>query len=603
MELRSMRNSSLTRAAAVFAGSLAFLLTLAPSAPFSKELGVFESSAVRDILAGHAVLPSYALYEPGSDIQAPPLSWWIDAAMVRLLGWNEIAFRLPEIVAAATTCAILFFWLAQVATYRAGFWAAAALLFCHFFADAARQPRMDAMLTMFATASIISLERALCGAPNRRRQRLLLAAILMALGTMTKGVLGVLLPGLVIGAYCAATGRWRRLFALDLIAAFAGAVLFVTPWYVAAYHVGGQRFLQWQIYGVLFHRFLSADIRGHLYCPNPFYYFVPITLAGFFPWSFYLPALGVWLWRRRGALPAPAVFSLCWFAAVFLFFSASKGKCFVYILPAFPGLAAGLGLLIDRMYGPSPDPFVARTFEAGSGVLGIGALLVAAAMVAALIFGPPAGLLAHLHRADREYLLIFSALAGRPAFALFLLAWIAGGVLLVLGLRRRLPRLQLDGVLILAAAGTAFWLGAMNPALSRHQSLKSFAAEVDAIVPAGAAIDFISPMDYDLAFYSSHAVGHAENFDCRAAGSEQRYLVISQEQDAQIDPARLECLRLIAKSTAVDHHGERLLFVLEKARAEGARSITLAGSPFAGAEVDFGPERCPDSCAYSLWGP
>ncbi len=549
------------RAAAVFAGSLAFLLMLAPSAPFTKELGVFESSAVRDLFAGHVILPSFAPYEPGSDLQAPPLSWWTDAIMVRMLGWNELAFRLPEIIAAAATCALLFLWLAQVGGYRAGFWAAASLLLCHYFADAARQPRMDAMLTMFVTASIICLERAMFGARERRRRLLIAAAILMALGTMTKGPLGPLLPALVVGAYCLATRRWRELLAADLAAAFIGAVALVIPWYVAAYRVGGQRFLQWQIYGVLFHRFASANIRGHLYCPNPFYYFLPITLSGFFPWSFYLPALGVRFWRRRGPLGAPAMFALCWFAVIFLFFSASAGKCFVYILPAFPGLAASFGLLIDHLYDRRADPIVARAFGAASAILSIGGLLLAAAMVLELAVGLPA-LSAHLHSEDRKYLAVFRSLAGHPSSVIFLTVWTVSAFLLLLGWRRTSLTLQLDGLLALAAAGIAFWFGVMNPALSQEQSLKAFAEEADRLAPAGAEIDFIGQMDYDFAFYSTHAVGHARNFDCRALEPGRRYFMANQEEYAKLDPLRTRCLDLIAKSKAVDRHGERLLLTL-----------------------------------------
>src|SRR5580658_486136 len=44
---------------------------------------------------------------------------------------------------------------------RARLWAAIALTLCHFTIDAARQPRMDALLVTFVTAAIVSLERAI----------------------------------------------------------------------------------------------------------------------------------------------------------------------------------------------------------------------------------------------------------------------------------------------------------------------------------------------------------------------------------------------------------------------------------------------------------
>src|SRR5579859_3446203 len=91
-------------AAGVFVGALAILLTFAPNAPFTKELGVCESGAVRDILAGNIILPHFI---PGPMVHVPPLYWWITAIIVRLLGWGELAFRLTSLVPAAITCAII----------------------------------------------------------------------------------------------------------------------------------------------------------------------------------------------------------------------------------------------------------------------------------------------------------------------------------------------------------------------------------------------------------------------------------------------------------------------------------------------------------------
>src|SRR5579863_3615237 len=190
-------------AAAVFLGALSILLTLAPAAPFTKELGVCESGAVRDVLAGNLILPHFI---PGPMVHVPPLYWWSAAVAVRMLGWTELALRLPALLPAALTCAILYGWMLSRLNREAAFWAAASLLLCHFFLDAARQPRMDSMLALFVTGAAIAFERSLCPAgsdslapsdPRSRRIGLVLAAAMMGLGILTKGILGILLPGLV----------------------------------------------------------------------------------------------------------------------------------------------------------------------------------------------------------------------------------------------------------------------------------------------------------------------------------------------------------------------------------------------------------------------
>jgi 4-amino-4-deoxy-L-arabinose transferase-like glycosyltransferase len=58
--------------------------------------------------------------------------------------------------------------------------------------------------------------------------------------------------------------------------------------------------------------------------------------------------VAIYAWPRRGRqLPDATVFTLCWFVAIFVFFSTSHGKCLVYILPAFPPLAILTGVAID----------------------------------------------------------------------------------------------------------------------------------------------------------------------------------------------------------------------------------------------------------------
>ena len=323
-------------AALVFCGALGFILLLAPSAPFAKELGACEMGAVRDVMAGHGILPYFS---PGDMTHAPPLYWWMAAVSAKLFGWNEFALRLPAIIASALDCAFVFAWLAATVSRRAGLWAAAALLFCHFYADAARQPRMDSMLAMLVAGAVVTLERAIAGERRRRTLCLVAAALLMGLGTLAKGPLGVLLPGLVIALYFLVRGRFKELFAPGLIASFAGGFAIGLAWYLAAYHVGGEEFYQWQVVTNLWQRFIPANAGGRGFCDNPFYYFVPHTLGGFVPWALYLPALGVWIWKRGRSLAEPVIFALCWFVAIFVFFSDSTGKCIVYILPAFPPLA------------------------------------------------------------------------------------------------------------------------------------------------------------------------------------------------------------------------------------------------------------------------
>ncbi|MGH7933130.1 MAG: ArnT family glycosyltransferase [Candidatus Binataceae bacterium] len=574
--------------AAVFAITLAFLFALAPAAPFTKELGVCESGAVRDVLAGNIILPRFL---PGPMVHVPPLYWWTAALCVRAFGWTELALRLPSMVAAAATCAVIFAWLGASVSRRAGVWAAAALLLCHFFTDAARQPRMDSMLALFITAAAVCLERAVSrgrtgGGANagthsmlaggtgvaahdspllphpRRMLYLAIAALMMALGILAKSVIG-LLPGLVIAVYMIVRRRFWELFRVDLIVSFVAAIAVGVAWFIAAFWVGGDKFLAWQLGMNLWHRFLPTDAGGAGYCAHPFYYFVPQTLKGFIPWSLYLPAAAVWLWPRKGRrLSAPIVYTLCWFAAIFVFFSSSEGKCLVYILPAFVPLAALAGCTIDHAIGSPPEGrAMIGWFNAGSAVIAVGALLLALAALALIVGGLPASLPVHLHPTDREFLGIFGAMAARraPTLMLWIAAFIVGPALTLYAVGRMRARLQVWGVLVVAAAGALFWFGVMNPALAEHETLRGFAREVAQLVPPGATVGHIGLGDCDLDFYSPRPLPEVFHFSCKNDPAAPRYIVLRQGRFDKMAASQRACLKPIAVSAQVDSNGSRIL--------------------------------------------
>jgi len=588
---------------AIFAAAFAFLLTLAPSAPFTRELGVCESGAVRDVLAGNLILPRFI---PGPMVHVPPLYWWAAALGVHAFGWNEITLRMPSMVAAALTCAIVFMWASIALNRRVAFWAAASLLLCHFFLDAARQPRMDSMLALFVTAAAIALERALRpsgddaslpiaarhaadpDAPievHTRRIALMLAAIMIGAGILTKGILGILLPGLVVGLYLVGRRRFRDLFRIDLSLTFVVGLAIGLSWYFAAYQIGGQKFLQWQLAMNLWSRFIPTEAGGAGYCVHPFWYFTPQMISGFIPWSAYLPAVAIYAWPRRGRkLPDSTVFTICWFAAIFLFFSASHGKCLIYILPAFPPLAILTGVAIDAAAamrgsraiamtgsdspdresssGEVQDRAFATAFAIATGVVAAASLTMALAAVAAIVHGLPPGWSLRLHPTDRRFLEIFSSLAERWASGLLalIIACVTGGVAAIVGLRQRNGNLQASGVLIVAAASSMFWFAVMNPALEERETLRDFAREVARTVPADVPVAHLGLSDCALNFYSPQPLTPIYHLRCDENAAVFNY-VVARKIDFDASPVtNRECFKPILESPSVDDHGPRVLF-------------------------------------------
>jgi len=80
--------------------------------------------------------------------------------------------------------------------------------------------------------------------------------------------------------------------------------------------------------------------------PEPFWYYLPVTLLGWLPWVVFVSAallLAIWKVRDREA-DSLNRFLLVWIAVVVLFFSISKSKLPGYVLPA---IAPGILLLAN----------------------------------------------------------------------------------------------------------------------------------------------------------------------------------------------------------------------------------------------------------------
>jgi MFS family permease len=170
------------------------------------------------------------------------------------------------------------------------------------------------------------------------RKALAWAYAMAAVGVLAKGLIGFVIPALVIGAWVILRRRWRVLAALFW---WPGVVIFVVlaaPWFVA---------MQWRFADFLDYFFVVQHFRrfaeGGFNNAQPFWFFPAVLLLLSLPW---LP----WLTRplRHGFLsdaerePERSPIRLLlvlWVAIVVVFFSLPRSKLVGYVLPAVPPLA------------------------------------------------------------------------------------------------------------------------------------------------------------------------------------------------------------------------------------------------------------------------
>ena len=407
----------------------------------------------------------------------PPLQAWMTALSFRAFGIGEWQARLWTGLCGLFGIALVVVAGAAVFNRRTGFIAGLVLASMFYWNAGGHIASCDmglaAMMTLALCALLLAQRPA--ASPAARRNWMLVCWAGMALAVMTKGLVGIVLPGLVLVAYTLLAGDraiWTR---LHLRAGLALFLLIAVPWFVVA-----------SIRNPEFPYFFF--IREHVlrYATNvharekAWYYFVPLLLAGVLPWLAALPgALRLGL-RERGTGFRPHMLLLVWTGVIFVFFSLSRAKLPAYILPLFPALALLIACHLDR--------------AGARAIRGVAALFAAACLLTALLV-----LLVLLvgRGGDAQEMALYQVYA-RWIWA----AALVGGVASVLAMRR--ARVDAFGAIAALAAG-AFLAGYL--ALVGHEPLGREKAGVAHLAVLRAELDArtdfysVGMYEYALPFY------------------------------------------------------------------------------------------------------
>jgi 4-amino-4-deoxy-L-arabinose transferase-like glycosyltransferase len=290
----------------------------------------------------------------------PPLYFWATAAVARARGGelDEAGARLPAVLGGLVSLAATLALGEALFGARAGLASAAVLATSGLFFWYARQGHPDQFLIAGVTLGCLGLWRSFTAPRGPRRPAwLALAYAAMALGVLSKGLLGLVLPLLAAASYLALTGPWRavprRLGLWPGLPVFLAVVL---AWYGPAVARHGPGYLR----ETIVHQQVERYARSWVHHGPWYQYFADFT-TGFLPWSLFVPgALALAWWAWHGARPslaaarrtpgtaetepsAPFLFPLGWFVAGFVFFSLSTGKRAAYLLPLYPAAALLVG--------------------------------------------------------------------------------------------------------------------------------------------------------------------------------------------------------------------------------------------------------------------
>ncbi len=281
---------------------------------------------------------------------------WFVALSCLVFGVTELAARLPGAVLGLGCVMVTYLLGRRIFGPTTGFLAGTILATSGLFISLSRSVVHDISLAFFVSLALFFFYLGFTS-EERRKTYFLLFYGSLGFAVLAKGPIGLLLPGLIIGLLLLLKGKLSFLKEMQIGWGILIFLVIAAPWYVLISlrnsDYAGYFFIENNIM-----RFFSS----HAHHARPFWFYFPVLMGGFSPWSFFLPLAlihafrGGWKNMNEGTL-----FLVLWFSVIFLFFSTASSKGNAYLLPLFPAASLLVGILWRELF-EAPTPWLRKGF-------------------------------------------------------------------------------------------------------------------------------------------------------------------------------------------------------------------------------------------------
>jgi 4-amino-4-deoxy-L-arabinose transferase-like glycosyltransferase len=285
--------------------------------------------------------------------EKPPLQYWATATAYEVFGEHQWTSRLWT--GLTGFAGILLVWFAGLRLFgrEAAGYAAVLLGSSMLYVLMGHINTLDMGVTFFITLGIAGL---LLGQtqtdPKMQRNWMLLAWAALGLAVLSKGLMGLVLPGTALFLYAVVQRDFSVFKRMHWLAGLAVFLLITAPWFYLVMKANPEFFQRFFIYEH-YTRFTTKELGRF----QPWYYFIPVLLSGMLPWTVLMFDALINTWRSsrlpadgfRGKAFNPARFLLVWAVFIYVFFTISDSKLPSYLLPMFPALALLMGRQLVEM--------------------------------------------------------------------------------------------------------------------------------------------------------------------------------------------------------------------------------------------------------------
>lgn len=339
---------------------------------------LFAEASRQMLLTGDWITP---FFNGETRFDKPALIYWCQAIAYSIMGVNEWAARTPSVLAAMGVIALAFYtvqWhftkkdeLEKVTNlprrYLTAALAAALMALNPEMIVWGRTGVSDMLLTGCIGSTLLCFflgyaqnNRAIVIAnwqfPN---QWYLASYVLIAGAILTKGPVGIVLPGLIMIAFALYVGKfWQIWREMRPILGMVIVLVLSLPWYILVTWRNGWNFINAFFVYHNIERFTEV-VNGH---SAPWYFYFLVVLLGFAPYAVYIPEslvrLKLWqrsYWLQKERSQHLGLFVSLWFLGVFGFFTISVTKLPSYVLPLMPAAAILVALSWSDLFPTSQN--------------------------------------------------------------------------------------------------------------------------------------------------------------------------------------------------------------------------------------------------------
>jgi 4-amino-4-deoxy-L-arabinose transferase-like glycosyltransferase len=268
--------------------------------------------------------------------EKPPLQTWMNALSFTLFGLGDWQARLWTGLCGVLGVLITGYTGHKVFGQRVGFYAALVLGSCFYWVACSQIDSLDMGLSSMMTIALCALllaQRDQASALERRNWMLACWAG-MALAVLSKGLIGLVLPGAVLVLYTLFARDWKLWRRLHLAKGLLLFLAIAAPWFVLVAMRNPEQPHFFFVHEHWDRFFLKEHHREQVW-----YVFFVLAAAGMVPWAgVLLQGLRLGVQRQKEHF-RPRLMLLVWAAFILLFFTKSNSKLPGYILPIFPALA------------------------------------------------------------------------------------------------------------------------------------------------------------------------------------------------------------------------------------------------------------------------